>query len=99
MEDKLMSPMQGIRPFPGSGGAAQGGDPTGPFAAYRQSGSELPIVTRDAMPTPSQGTSGSLDTPMDKTPSLGITGTGGGMGGMDGGICSPMEPYIKKSVG
>lgn len=98
MEDKLFTPMPSLPSFPTQGGSAQGGDPQGPFAAYRQSGSELTIVTRDAMPTPSQGTTGSLDTPMDRTPSLGITGSSGGMGGMNGEICSPMQPYIKKQI-
>lgn len=99
MEDKFFSPMQGIKSFPTSGGSGQGGDPTGPFASYRQSGSELPIVTRDTMPTPAQGTTGALVTPMDQTPSLGVSGSGGGMGGMNGEICSPMQPFIKKQVG
>lgn len=98
MADKLYSPMPSLPSVPTSGGAGRGGDPQGPFAAYRQSGSVLPIVTRDTMPTPSQGTNGSLSTPMDSTPSIGIAGNSPGMGGMDGGLCSPMQPFIKNKI-
>lgn len=98
MDGKFFTAMPSLPSIPTSGGAGKGGDPQGPFAQYKQSGSTMPIVTRDAMPTPSQGTQGALTTPMDTSSSMGITGGSPGMGGSDAGICSPMDPYIKNKI-
>lgn len=98
MADKIFSPMPSLPSISTSGGAGKGGDPQGPFGAYKQSGSMLSIVTRDTIPTPSQGTQGGLTTPMDTSPSMGITGGSPGMGGQSGGICSPMEQFIKNKI-
>lgn len=98
MADKIFTPMPALPSIPTSGGAGKGGDPQGPFAAYKQSGGMLPIVTRDTIPTPSQGTQGGLTTPMDTSTSMGITGGSPGMGAKDGELCSPMTPFIKNRI-
>lgn len=96
MDGKLFTAMPSLPSIPTSGGGAKGGEPQGPFGSYKQSGSMLPIVTRDALTAPPQSTK--ITTPMDGTPSIGISGGSPGMGGMDGGICSPMEPFIKNKI-
>lgn len=76
----------------GQAGGQKGGDNSSQFSAHKQTGSDLPIQTIDSL-MGNPNSAGSFQTPMDTTPSIGVTGSSRA-GNTEGGISSPFKcPY------
>lgn len=85
----------------GGGMGQKGGEPSGPFGSHKQTGSMLPITTRDGMQGAPQGgfgsvgSGGGISTPMDtsKSEMPGVTGSSG-TGPVSGGGAKISSPWV-----